>query len=173
MRKRLLFFVFGFLFIVAARAQETTSDIAGQVIADKTPLAGATVTAVHTPSGTSYKTTTRSDGRFNLANVRIGGPYTITVTYVGYRTSSKDGIMLDLGQEYKADFGMEAESTQLSEVTVTSTGSQGKVFNSQSYGKPGNHYTRADRTTSNRKPEPAGLYATDAGSERTGIRRSE
>src|SRR5450755_119242 len=134
MRKRLLFFVFGFLFIITARAQETTSDINGQIMGDKTPLAGATITAVHTPSGSTYKTTTRSDGRFNLANVRIGGPYTITVTYVGYQTSRKEGIMLDLGQEYKADFGLEIESKQLSEVTVTSTGSQGKVFNSSHTG---------------------------------------
>ena len=134
MRKRLLFFAFGFLFIMAARAQETTSDIAGQIIADKTPLAGATVTAVHTPSGSTYKTTSRSDGRFNLANVRIGGPYTITVSYVGYRTTNKDGIMLDLGQEYKADFHMEPESVQLNEVTVTSAGNQGKVFNSSHTG---------------------------------------
>ena len=52
------------------------------VITDDTgePLIGATVMAKHTPSGTVYGTTTRDDGRYSLPNLRIGGPYTITVT---------------------------------------------------------------------------------------------
>src|ERR1700719_3096736 len=106
MRKQFMFFAFGILLIFSANAQETTSEIAGLVTSDKTPLPGATITAVHTPSGSTYRTTSRSDGRFNLPNLRIGGPYEITVTYVGYQTGHQDGIMLVLGQEYKADFSL-------------------------------------------------------------------
>src|SRR5580765_3262310 len=134
MRKRMLILTMGILAILSAAAQETTSDIAGQVTGEKNPLGGATVVAVHTPSGSTYKTTSRSDGRFNLPNVRIGGPYTITVTYVGYETASQDNIMLTLGQEYKADFALLPETKKLNEVTVTSAGSGGKVFNTSHTG---------------------------------------
>ena len=84
MIKRLLLLslcVMSFCFLVA---QETTSEIQGTVSDGKTGLAGATVAALHIPTGTRYTTTTRKDGRFNLPNLRIGGPYTVTVTYVGY-----------------------------------------------------------------------------------------
>jgi hypothetical protein len=134
MRKRLLVLAFGILAILSASAQETTSDIAGRVTGNNTPLPGATVTAVHIPSGSSYKTTSRSDGRFNLPNVRIGGPYKITVTYVGYVSAEQQDIMLTLGQEYKADFALLPETKQLNEVTVTNSGTGGKVFNSSHTG---------------------------------------
>ena len=134
MRKRLLILASGFFFIFSAIAQETTSDIAGLVTGEKAPLPGATVSAIHTPSGSTYKTTTRADGRFNLPNVRIGGPYTITVSYVGFQTRSQNDIMLVLGQEYKADFMLLPETTQLNEVTITTSGNQGKVFNSSHTG---------------------------------------
>jgi hypothetical protein len=83
---------FAIITVFTVSAQETTSDIAGRVTGVNNPLPGATVTAVHVPSGSTYKTTARSDGRYNLPNVRIGGPYKITVTYVGYTTYSGTGI---------------------------------------------------------------------------------
>jgi len=134
MRKRLLVLVFAILTLLTASAQETTSDIAGRITGNNSPLAGATVVAVHVPSGSSYKTTSRSDGRFNLPNVRIGGPYKITVTYVGYVSAEQQDIMLTLGQEYKADFVLLPDTKQLNEVTVTSSGTGGKVFNSSHTG---------------------------------------
>ena len=72
---------------VAGFAQGVTSaNIAGLITDDKgEPLIGATVVAVHEPSGSQYGTSTREDGRFTIPNVRIGGPYTITVNYVGYK----------------------------------------------------------------------------------------
>ena len=63
MRKRLLFLAFAILFVFTISAQETTSDIAGRVTGSNNPLPGATVTAVHIPSGSTYKTTSRSDGQ--------------------------------------------------------------------------------------------------------------
>jgi hypothetical protein len=110
-------------------SQETTSEIRGTVTDDKgTPLSGATVAALHTPSGTLYSTTTRTDGRFNLPNLRVGGPYTVTVTFVGYKQSQQDNITLLLGQEFKADFSLTTQSKELTEVVVAATRSD-KVFN--------------------------------------------
>jgi len=134
MRKRLMIMAFAILSVLAISAQETTSDIAGRVTGNNTPLPGATITAVHIPSGSTYKTTSRSDGRFNLPNVRIGGPYKITVTYVGYVPAEQQDITLTLGQEYKADFALVPETKQLNEVTVTNSGTGGKVFNSSHTG---------------------------------------
>ena len=111
-------------------AQETTSEIRGTVTDDKNaPLSGATVVALHTPTGTKYATTSRKDGRFNLPNLRIGGPYTITVTYVGFKQSQQENVTLLLGQEFKADFSLSEQSKELKEITVSAS-RQNKVFNS-------------------------------------------
>ncbi|HEX4852491.1 MAG TPA: carboxypeptidase-like regulatory domain-containing protein, partial [Puia sp.] len=82
MIKRLLLSAFCALSVYAVMAQETTSEILGTISDGKVGLSGATVTALHQPTGTQYGTTTRKDGRYNLANLKIGGPYLITVTYV-------------------------------------------------------------------------------------------
>jgi Carboxypeptidase regulatory-like domain len=134
MRKRLMMMAFAIVAVFTVSAQETTSDIAGRVTGVNNPLPGATVTAVHVPSGSTYKTTSRSDGRYNLPNVRIGGPYKITVTYVGYTPAERQDIMLTLGEEYKADFALVPETKQLNEVTITNSGTGGKVFNTSHTG---------------------------------------
>jgi len=133
MIRRLLVLASCILCVFFTFGQETTSDIQGTVSDGKAGLAGATVTALHTPTGTRYTTTTRKDGRFNLANVRIGGPYTITVTFVGFKEEKQDNINLSLGQEFKADFSMSQDAKQLSEVIV-STARQGKIFNTSHTG---------------------------------------
>ncbi len=114
-------------------AQETTAEMHGTVTDGKTGLAGATVVAVHTPSGTKYSTTTRKDGRFNLPGLRIGGPYTVTISSIGFKTDKQEEINLVLGQDYTADFSMVPEATQLSEVVVTAT-HQNKIFSNSHTG---------------------------------------
>ncbi|HVV03403.1 MAG TPA: carboxypeptidase-like regulatory domain-containing protein, partial [Puia sp.] len=94
MIKRLLLLAFSVLCVFFTFGQETTSQILGTVTSDQGPLAGATVTALHVPTGTHYITTTRKDGRFNLPNVRVGGPYTLTVTYVGFKEEKTENITL-------------------------------------------------------------------------------
>jgi hypothetical protein len=111
-------------------SQETTSEIQGTVTDESgAPLSGATVIALHTPSGTKYATSSRKDGRFNLPNLRIGGPYTITVTYVGFKKSEQDNVTLLLGQEFKADFHLVNDSKEMKEIVVAAS-RQNKVFNS-------------------------------------------
>jgi hypothetical protein len=115
-------------------SQETTSEIQGRITDDKgAPLSGATVIALHTPSGTKYATTSRKDGRFNLPNLRIGGPYTVSVTYVGFKKSEQENINLLLGQEFKADFNLANEGKELKEIVVAAS-RQSKVFNSSRTG---------------------------------------
>ena len=133
MIKRLLALAIPILCTLFSFAQETTSDILGQITDGKTGLAGATVVALHTPTGTKYTTTTRKDGRYNFDNVRIGGPYVITVTFVGYRQEQQDNITLVLGQAYYADFVMTPESKELGAVTVSSA-RQNKIFNTSHTG---------------------------------------
>jgi hypothetical protein len=114
-------------------AQETTSEIVGVITDDKGPLTGSVITATHLPTGTSYVATSRLDGRYNLDNMKIGGPYSVTVSFVGYKAQKKENIMLLIGQEYKADFTLTPESKELDVVTVQSA-HQGKVFNSNHTG---------------------------------------
>lgn len=111
-----------------AFAQETTSEIQGIVADEKgAGLQGATVIAVHQPTGTSYTTTTRKDGRYNLPNVRVGGPYEVKVTFVGFGEEKQSDITLPLGTTYKADFKLSPSSSTLTEVTIAATRSD-KVF---------------------------------------------
>jgi hypothetical protein len=114
-------------------SQETTSQILGTVSEGKAGLSGATVIALHNPTGTKYSTTTRKDGRFNLPGLRVGGPYTLTVTYVGYKLQTQDSITLVVGQDFTSDFVLVAESKELTEVTVSAT-RQNKIFNNSHTG---------------------------------------
>ena len=113
-------------------AQETTSEIQGTVSSTKQKLSGVNVTALHTPTGTVYKTTTREDGRYNLPNVKIGGPYVVTVSHVGFKSESADEIILTVGQSFKQNFTLTDEVTSLKEVVVKSTND--KTFNSNRTG---------------------------------------
>lgn len=97
----------------------TSSRMSGLVKAAGETLPGATVLAVHTPTGFEYGTVTNLEGYFTLNNVNVGGPYTITVTYVGYEPSVRNDIYLSLGQTQDIDFDLQESSTQLDEIVVT------------------------------------------------------
>ena len=129
MRKKINLLAILFLLMgLATKAQETTSEIQGIVTdSKKTALTGATVTAVHLPTGTKYVTTSRKDGRFNLSNVRIGGPYTITTSFVGYKEEKQEDVYLTLGTAFKADYSLVNNNANLTEVVVTARRSD-KVF---------------------------------------------
>ncbi|MDQ2772569.1 MAG: TonB-dependent receptor, partial [Bacteroidota bacterium] len=98
----------------------TTAAMSG-VITDKTGagLPGATVIAIHTPTNTQYVAPTNSDGRFNIQNMRVGGPYTVKVTYVGYKDLVREGLNLSLGQNLRFDQKLSDATTELTEVTIS------------------------------------------------------
>ncbi|TAE53259.1 MAG: TonB-dependent receptor, partial [Bacteroidetes bacterium] len=105
----------------------TTASFFGQVTdTEAQPLAGATVVAVHVPSGTRYGTITREDGRFNLPSVRIGGPYTVSVSYVGYNKQEESNIQLTLGQNFRVNVQLREESVTTEEVSITANRSEVK-----------------------------------------------
>jgi hypothetical protein len=84
-------------------------------------MQGATIEAVHEPSGTRYKTQSLSEGRFVLTGLRIGGPYTLKATFVGYGPQTQGDITLALGEPTRFDFALAEANNQLQEITVTGT----------------------------------------------------
>jgi len=107
-------------------AQVTTSSVSGRVTDGKEALIGASVKAIHEPSGTSYGVATRSDGTYNLLNMRVGGPYTIVVSYLGFQTKTFSDIYLTLGEELTQNVNLSEDTKLLNEVVVT--GSQNPVI---------------------------------------------
>ena len=105
---------------LGAKAQETTSEIQGIVLSGKTGIAGVTIVAIHEPTGTKYTTSTRQDGRYNFTNVKIGGPYSITASFVGFKTETANEINLTLGQAHRQNFTLTETSNTLKEVVVRS-----------------------------------------------------
>jgi hypothetical protein len=102
-------------------AQGVTTAAMTGIITDKTGagLPGATVIAVHTPTNTQYVAPTNAEGRFNLQNMRVGGPYNVRVTFIGYQEAVRDNITLTLGQVLRLDVNLSEATTQLATVVVT------------------------------------------------------
>ena len=97
----------------------TTAAINGLVTSNEgAPLAGATVTAVHDPSGTQYRATVRSGGAYTIPNMRVGGPYRVTATMIGFRLQTEENVFLSLGQSHRLDFRMEPQAVTLRGVEV-------------------------------------------------------
>lgn len=101
-------------------AQVTTSTITGSV-SDKNGegLIGATVVAVHTPSGTRYGSTTNASGRYIMPAVRVGGPFEVTVSYTGFENQTQKDIYTSLGTAANVSFSMTETANVLADVVVT------------------------------------------------------
>lgn len=114
---------------VALAQGVTTAGMNGLVTNEKgEPLPGANVIAVHEPSGTQYGAAVRTSGLFDLPNTRVGGPYTVTVSFIGYKSQKKENVYLSLGQTVRIDFQLIEEAIQVGEVIVTAE--QDEVLNS-------------------------------------------
>ncbi|WP_437919581.1 TonB-dependent receptor [Sphingobacterium sp. LRF_L2] len=120
MKKSLLFFALVLASYGTIQAQVTTSSMSG-VVTQSTghATAGATIKATHVPSGTVYSGSANVAGRFNLANMRVGGPYRVEVTYVGQDPVFYDDVYLQLGQPFILNPIFGENATALDEVTVT------------------------------------------------------
>lgn len=138
----LLSFLMVFLTGITVYAQVTTSGMSGSVSsASGEKLPGATVLAVHQPSGTQYGTITNAEGRFNLQGMRPGGPYVVTVSFVGYSTGSFTDITLFLGESFILNAQIKESAVDVSEVMVigskpskfstTKTGATTNISNEQ------------------------------------------
>lgn len=104
---------------VTINAQVTTSSMKGKVTdSSNEPLIGATVKATHTPTGTVYGAVVQANGNFRISNMRIGGPYSVEISYIGYTTETIKDIDLVLGGEYSLNVVLKEDSKTLGEVVV-------------------------------------------------------
>jgi outer membrane receptor protein involved in Fe transport len=110
----------------------TTGSIAG-IVNDAQGLAipGASVVALHEPSGTTYETVSREDGRFSIPGVRVGGPYAITATLAGFQSTTVKEVFVSLG--VTADIELKLGTVAVEE-TVTVTAKTDPVFSSNRTG---------------------------------------
>ncbi|WP_270090690.1 TonB-dependent receptor [Sphingobacterium sp. SYP-B4668] len=119
MKKSLLFFALVLASYGTIQAQVTTSSMTGLVTQSSgQTTAGATIKAVHVPSGTVYSGSANAAGRFNLPNMRVGGPYKVEVTYVGHDPLVYEDLFLQLGQPFVLNATLDENTTNLDEVVV-------------------------------------------------------
>jgi len=97
------------------RAQGVTTSAVSGIVTDTSgvPIEGATILAIHTASGTQYRARSRSSGAYTLPNVRVGGPYRITATFIGFQPQSTEDVFLNLGEPRRLDFRLVRVATQL------------------------------------------------------------
>ncbi|MDQ2179780.1 TonB-dependent receptor domain-containing protein [Marinifilum sp. D714] len=116
------------LFLVAALAAYlpgafsqgvTTSSMRGKVVdPQNAPVFAATVVATHTPTGTQYGTITQDDGRFDIRNMKVGGPYIVTVTFIGYKESKQENIYLQLNKSAEINLVIHEDNIQIDEIAI-------------------------------------------------------
>src|SRR6185503_8817706 len=114
--------------VPAAAQGVTTAAVTGVVKDDQGGvIPGATLVAVHQPSGTTYEGVSQADGRFFIPGMRVGGPYKITATLTGFTTEVKDNVSLQLGVAQEMPFTLKVASIA---ETITVVGTSDPVFSS-------------------------------------------
>ena len=156
--------------VTTASIQGTITDQNGE------PLISASIIAVHEPTGTQYGTTTRANGNYNFTAVKVGGPYEITVSYVGYKTQKLTIDRLHLGEAYQLDVKLSETTIELSSVTISAnrsavinqnrTGSAQNVSTSQIENIP--TVSRSFANFAKMSPMFSGANEQDIGSQAAG-----
>ncbi len=135
------------LFITATSlySQVTTATLSGTVISksDSKPLSGATVMITFAEAGIKKTVPTNSNGTFVVPNLRVGGPYVVTVTFTGFQEKKEENIFLELGQNTTLELALETGNNTLAGVTVTS---KSKIFDNQRTGASTNISSRQIRS---------------------------
>ena len=126
MSKKIFVFIVTLLTLSTAVAQVTTSALAGKVLMTDTKEAviGATVQVVHEPSGTRYAAVTNADGLFTIQGMRIGGPYSATISYIGYKTKVYKDITLQLGETYHLNASISENTNEIGEIVISGKNSK-------------------------------------------------
>lgn len=105
--------------VSVAHAQETTGAIRGQIVDQSgQPVSGADVTVIYEPTGSVSASTTGASGAFSARGLRVGGPYTVTVSAPGYQTAVAEGISINLGDTSEVDLALTAGAAE-DEIIVT------------------------------------------------------
>ena len=133
MLKVFLLLIAFFMVTFSGYSQVTTSGMNGKITdANNESLPGATVVAVHQPSGTQYGTISNSEGRFTLSGMRSGGPYQLEVTFVGYNKAAYSDITLFLGESFVINIPLQEDNVEVAEVIVV--GSKPSAFGTDKTG---------------------------------------
>ena len=120
--KRLLLTIALLLVVAVAGAQVTTSSVRGVVTDnDNNPIAGAAVVARHEPSGSLYGVCTNADGHYAINGMRVGGPYTIDISYLGYKNQQHTVAEMHVGETLYLDAKLKEETELITEVWVVHT----------------------------------------------------
>ncbi|MFW5657264.1 MAG: TonB-dependent receptor [Bacteroidota bacterium] len=97
----------------------TTSGISGRILDDSGgPLPGANIVAVHVPTGSQFAATTEANGYFRLPNMNVGGPYRVSISFVGFDTYETEDVYLNLGQTYTMNQSLKESATALDEAEI-------------------------------------------------------
>ena len=137
-----------FLFVTTfSYAQVTTSNISGKVTDKIGPVTGAAVIAVHTPSGSQYHSIADAKGNYRIYNILPGGPYTITVSMLGYGDYQVTGVEVALAENYVLNVELKEEAFAL-DATVISAESSTSTMRSERAGA----MTSLNRTQINAVP---------------------
>jgi len=127
-----------------AFAQSTSAGVGGQVTSSAgQPVTGAEVTITHVESGTVSRATTDASGRYNARGLRVGGPYTITITKSGEGTKTEEGVYLNLNQVNTVNAALTGDmaATNLEAVQVLAVGGGSEIFSANKMGT-GSNITR-------------------------------
>lgn len=120
----------------------TTGAIAGRVVSSTgEEMPGVNIIAVHTPSGTTYGTNTRENGSYIIPNIRVGGPYTVTASFIGYRKVVRENVYTAVSQTSDLNFSLKEEAIQAADEIIT--GERSTVMNASRTGAG----TSVDRQT--------------------------
>lgn len=105
----------------------TTCSLEGKITQHEgLPLSGANITAVHLPSGTLYGAVSQGNGHYSIAGMRIGGPYRVSVSYLGYASASRESGLIALGSIERADFRLHPVSFQIGEEVIVGSPGRGR-----------------------------------------------
>lgn len=118
MKKKLLLFLFALTISMFGYSQVTTSTLKGIVKDKDGPMLGAEVLVIHEPTGTKNGTITQDNGRFLLPNLRVGGPYTILVKFVGYQPVELKDVYLKLGETKNVEIFLKESASTLDEIVI-------------------------------------------------------
>ncbi len=112
----------GLLLATTAGAQETSTQISGSVTdASGNAVAGARVTILHVPSGTTSSASTSASGQFSASGLRVGGPYTVTANAEGFQGTAVENLYTELGRRASLSLVLSPRA-ELAEVEVTASG---------------------------------------------------
>ena len=135
-----LLFTLVILSALKLNAQVTTATLSGIVKDPKgAALSAATVLLEFPDAGIRQTVTTKSDGRFTIPNLRVGGPYKVTVTHVTYQQSVVSDVFLELGQNNSIEFSLKEKSSELATVVVIGSS---KIFDNKRTGASTNINSR-------------------------------